>query len=55
MMTVSNPPITDPHRAGVALCPHCLRRWVAVAPEGTTLLECPRCGVLGGKFDEEPI
>jgi len=30
-----------------AVCFYCTKKWVAVAPVGTTELECPQCGKMG--------
>lgn len=35
-----------PHKVSMVVCLKCYKRWVAVRPEGTMLveLECPNCG-----------
>ena len=38
------------HLAGKAVCLHCQHTWEAVAPVGTTELECPSCSLLKGVF-----
>ena len=43
-------PKEDPHIAGNAVCLNCQRSWVAVAPVGSTSLECPDCGTMKGVF-----
>lgn len=40
-----------PHLSGKALCLNCSKEWVAVAPLGTTALQCPECGLLKGVFN----
>jgi hypothetical protein len=37
-----------PHLVGPAFCLECRHRWVAVAPVGSTVLECPACGCFKG-------
>lgn len=34
-----------PHKISEVICTNCLRRWIAVRPEATTLkeLQCPGC------------
>lgn len=39
-----------PHLAGEALCIGCRHTWAAVAPVGTSRLECPACGLGKGMF-----
>jgi hypothetical protein len=39
-----------PHTAGTAICLDCKYEWVAVAPVGTIWLECPKCGLVRGRF-----
>lgn len=39
-----------PHMTGEALCLHCKRKWQAVAPIGTVILDCPECGLGKGVF-----
>lgn len=39
---------TDPHGTGDAFCFQCKHEWIAVAPVGTTQLECPECKTLKG-------
>lgn len=36
-----------PHFVHEAVCFYCTKMWVAVAPVGTTELECPQCGKMG--------
>lgn len=38
------------HLAGPAMCLGCKHTWAAVAPIGTTRLECPDCGTHKGVF-----
>lgn len=33
----------DPHEYGMVECLICTYRWIAVRPEGTKELECPKC------------
>jgi hypothetical protein len=40
----------EPHLSGSACCIACAHSWVAVAPVGTTWLECPSCGTHKGLF-----
>lgn len=42
--------LRDPHREGSAKCLQCQYEWQAVAPIGTTELECPTCGLMKGAF-----
>lgn len=37
-----------PHLAGTGYCIQCKHEWAAVAPVGTTCLECPSCGSFKG-------
>ena len=39
----------QPHIVSEVVCLKCLKRWIAVRPEGTFLkdLECPQCGNVG--------
>ena len=39
----------QPHIVSEVVCLKCLKRWIAVRPEGTFLkdLECPQCGEIG--------
>ena len=39
-----------PYLSGPARCMACKHEWVAVAPAGTTELECPHCGAMKGFF-----
>lgn len=43
-------PKPGPHIAGEAVCLRCRYQWVAVAPTGTTHLECPSCGTVWGMY-----
>ncbi len=38
---------------GLAFCLHCKHEWQAVAPTGTTKLECPACLTMKGKYKFE--
>ena len=40
----------EPHLKGDARCVACAHTWVAVAPVGTTWLECPSCHTEKGLF-----
>jgi hypothetical protein len=40
----------EPHQSGEAVCISCRHKWVAVAPVGTWLLECPQCTAVKGVF-----
>lgn len=40
----------NPHRSGQARCLNCKHTWVAVAPIGTTVLECIQCKTSQGVF-----
>ena len=44
----------DEWRAERALCVRCEYRWMAVFPDGLTILECPLCGVMAGVPDDAP-
>ena len=35
---------SDPHEVSKVKCDLCGKEWVAVRPEGLTILECPNCG-----------
>lgn len=39
-----------PHLEGRAICGACKHEWHAVAPAGTTELECPKCFTMMGLF-----
>ena len=41
------------HGSGAAFCIECGHEWVAVAPTGTTQLECPSCRTHKGKWKFE--
>lgn len=43
-------PDKDHHLAGEAVCLTCRHKWAAVAPVGTTCLECPSCGTERGSW-----
>lgn len=43
-------PVEDPHLQGKARCVACKHEWQAVAPHGTTWLECPECHIFRGRF-----
>jgi hypothetical protein len=45
-----------PHLSGQARCVACDHEWVAVAPVGSTWLQCPECGTNKGllRFHCEP-
>ena len=43
------------HIVGTAICLDCQNKWTAVAPIGSTVLECPDCGTQKGKFFYEVI
>lgn len=40
-----------PHKTGPATCSYCKYTWIAVAPVGTDVLECPKCRITSGFFD----
>lgn len=42
------------HLSGPAVCLACRHSWVAVAPLGTTELECGSCGLFRGIFAYPP-
>lgn len=57
VIKLSCPEIDDqPHCTGEAVCMQCGYTWVAVAPAGTTRLECPVCYTEKGlwKFEFAP-
>ena len=37
-----------PHYADASVCFSCWHKWVAVAPAGTMILECPACHKMNG-------
>lgn len=39
-----------PRLFGEVLCLACKHEWEAVSPIGTEWLECPRCGLLRGRY-----
>jgi len=39
-----------PHTSGLALCMGCRYEWDTVAPLKTEWLECPKCGLVKGRF-----
>lgn len=39
----AKPEPRDPHLTGSARCIQCTHQWEAVAPVGTTWMECPAC------------
>lgn len=39
-----------PHISGEAACGACGHCWTAVAPAGTTILECPKCARMWGAY-----
>jgi hypothetical protein len=44
---------SEQHGAGEAFCLSCAHEWAAVAPTGTTALECPACHAIKGKWKFE--
>jgi hypothetical protein len=38
----------DPHMTGKAKCLQCSHEWIAVAPVGTSEMECPSCSATKG-------
>jgi hypothetical protein len=46
-------PVEDQHGSGDAFCIACKHEWLAVAPTGTTQLECPECQTMKGRFKFE--
>lgn len=40
----------EKHMTGEAFCACCKHEWIAVAPVGTTMLECPGCKTANGLF-----
>lgn len=40
----------QPHISGPAVCLQCKHKWIAVAPSGTNILDCPECGLGKGIF-----
>lgn len=42
-----------PHKVSEVICVHCMKRWIAVRPEVTQLidLECPECGTIGAVIE----
>ena len=39
-----------PHKTGYAACMECGADWIAVVPEGVTLLECFKCDAVAGEM-----
>ena len=39
-----------PHLSGRAMCLGCRHAWQAVAPVGTVILDCPKCGLEKGRY-----
>ena len=39
-----------PHTSGQVKCMNCQHEWVAVAPVGTTVFDCPKCSACKGVF-----
>ena len=39
----------EPHWSGPCVCLGCRHEWHGVAPVGTTILECPSCGLMKGR------
>lgn len=44
---IAFPEKDEPHISGAARCLSCKHEWLAVAPVGTYILECPSCGCDG--------
>lgn len=44
------PEISEPHLSGKAKCLCCKHEWVAIAPVGNTILECPKCDTANGTW-----
>ena len=44
------PEKSEPHMSGEAVCAACKNEWVAVAPVGVPLFECPACGTMRGRM-----
>lgn len=42
--------VKEQHGHGEAFCLQCRHEWQAVAPVGTTQLECPECHTMKGLF-----
>lgn len=40
----------EPHLSGNAQCIGCGHKWVAVAPVGTVVMDCPECTLPKGRF-----
>ena len=41
---------SQPHMAGKAMCLACRHEWLAVAPIGEIVLDCPNCGLGKGVY-----
>lgn len=50
VLQFKRPDLEVQHGAGDAFCIACGHNWQAVAPTGTTELECPDCHTLKGKW-----
>lgn len=50
-----DPDANKPHKVSMVVCLRCLKRWVAVRPVGTRLvqlqLQCPGCRMDGGAIE----
>ncbi len=53
VIAFKKPEPKEQHGTGEAFCMACDHRWVAVAPTGTTILECPSCKRHTGHFKFE--
>lgn len=40
----------SPHASGTAKCLDCGHEWACVAPTSVDWLECPKCGLIRGRF-----
>ncbi len=43
----------ESHLTGNAICMSCQKEWQAVAPVGTSVLECPECKTMKGVFKHQ--
>jgi DNA-directed RNA polymerase subunit RPC12/RpoP len=50
VVPLARPAPREPTAEGTAVCLACKHEWHAVAPTGTTDLECPACGLVRGQW-----
>lgn len=50
MGTIINLADKRPYFEGECFCLDCKHKWVGIAPRGVVWLECPKCGLVRGRF-----